>query len=199
LRDWAIPTALLASDVDAAGDRLALAIVAGHWNVATQTAYPGTRRVATLSACALSTASRRLARLVARGDLVVASRGSGKRATRYRVPALEDGPVASLPGPNANGAGVPPMVEREGPDGPGGSSSVPSDPSSVPLAFPLGGTEVRSNEVIPTRARACARRDPALPETDADASAYRETVSLPNPVTEIRRQLIAPTLRRDPA
>jgi len=200
VRDWAIPTALLSSDVEAAGDRLALAIVAGHWNVATQTAYPGSRRVAELSACAPSTASRRLARLVARGDLVVASRGAGTRATRYRVPSLESGPVVIPSERNANGASDPSRTERNGGSAPSESASAPSGPSSAPFALRHDAPEVRRIEED-LRARAREERDPALPETDADASAYREAASLgiPNPVTAIRRRLVAPPLRREPA
>ncbi len=89
MRDWAVETALQASKAGGT-TRLALALVAGHWSNGARTSRPGTRRIAELSACSQSSASRRLARLVASGDLVVVERGRGKRATRYSIPALDD-------------------------------------------------------------------------------------------------------------
>ena len=187
MRDWAEETALVMTKVEGAGLRLTLALVAGHWSNRARVAFPGTRRIAELSGCSLSTASRRLSRLVASGDLIVEVRGRGKRATRYRVPALDDAvargglafasegtlrPFSFASGRNAN--------DLDDLDDP---RSVPRDPRSVPLASRLGGTEVRSNEVE-TRARedepvssSSSRGDSSDPDLDRIAEMLGATVS----------------------
>lgn len=159
MRDWAIVTALDASKVEGT-TRFALALVAGHWSNGARVSYPGIRRIAELSACAPSTAGRRLAALVASGDLVVVERGRGKRATRYAIPALDDA-VAREGLAFASEGTLRPFVSR-----PSGDANA-LDPFDEPLASradpvasrirpALRGTEVGSNEVPP---RARARED----------------------------------------
>jgi hypothetical protein len=104
-------------------DRLVLIAIANHANAETGLSRPGRRRIAAEAAIAQSTASRSVARLVARGDLVVVDAGGGKRATTYRFsPTFSGPPYEDRYGPSRG----PSREDREN------SSSGPPDPVSGP-------------------------------------------------------------------
>lgn len=191
MRDWAISTALAATKATG-GTRFVLALVAGHWSPRARVSRPGTRRVAELAGSSQSTASRRLARLVSSGDLVVEQIGAGKRATRYRIPALDDAvdrgglaflsdgslqPLAIHSGRNAND-----VEDDQDP------LAIHSDPVAIRSRSALGGTEVGSNEVeirarvrealaVDVSGRVCADVEP-VPD-DAARARVREDVTGP--------------------
>lgn len=181
VRDWAIPTALLAAHATGAGDRLALALVAGHWNPTTRESHPGARRVAELSGCALSTAQYRLANLVATGDLVVESRGGGKRATRYRVPALERGPSSDRSGPNATNGSDRTWTERENGSDRSDVSSDRKRSRSDRLATEPGPVRSSKGGSRSTRARARARANVGA---TSSAVAGATSSAAPSPASE---------------
>lgn len=189
MRDWTIETALAASKATG-GDRLVLIIIAGHRSPAREVAYPGIRRIAEMAGCALSTVSRRVARLVASGDLVVEESGSGHRAARYRIPAVDDALVRECLAFPSDGALQPLAIPSERNATDGGDLAIPPERNAkngdASVAFrqrsTQGGTEVRSNYLVGSYSSGRARARGDLSEVgpaDADPPA-----SIPPPVAD---------------
>ena len=177
MRDWTIPTALLSGKAERMADRFVLAIVAGHWNTATRESHPGIRRVAEIAGCSTSTAASHLRRLVETGDLIVDRPGAGTRTTRYRVPALEDGPVAFGPEANTTTSSVRVGANTTEVEGTVDPSSVRFSASSARLARGPGPNESEKSEVE-IRARARAREDVELHyATDEERARVAPTIA----------------------
>lgn len=123
-------------------DRLVLLVIAWHVHPETGECRPGNRTIARQANIAVSTASRSIARLVERGDLVIVRPGKGHGAASYVLSR----PVENVPGDRSsdpprgiatNGVSDPPRRIA------GDSLAIHSGPLAIhsdPLAIRLGGT-----------------------------------------------------------